>query len=57
MGVRNLVAAGDDDAAAGPAWASDATVVAALGDLAVGACGTSGNGLPDDFAVVAETEL
>jgi hypothetical protein len=44
-------------AAVGPARASDTAVVATLGDAAVGALCAGSDCLPDDFAVVAETEL
>ena len=37
--------------------ADNAAVVSALLDGAVGASGSSGDGLPDDLALVAETEL
>ena len=41
----------------GPARAGDTAVVATLGDTAVGALCAGSDCLPDDFAVVAETEL
>ena len=46
-----------DVAAAVPARTSNTTVVPTLGNAAVGASSTRSNSLPDNFAVVAETEL
>jgi hypothetical protein len=55
--VRCLVAARNDNAAARPARTDDTTAVPTLGDAAVGASGTSSDSLPDNLAVIAETEL
>ena len=55
--MRCLIAAGSGNAAAGPARTGNTTVVSALVDGAVSARSASSDRLPDNLAVVAETEL
>jgi hypothetical protein len=57
LAIAHLVAARNNNAAAGPAGTRDAAVVSALGDRAVDTGGAGSNSLPYNLAVVAKAEL
>jgi hypothetical protein len=55
--VNRLIASRHSDAETAIAWAGNAAVERSLGDDTVDTSGARGDVLPDDVAVVAETEL